>query len=37
MAEVIKMPKLSDTMEEGVIASWANKVGDIVSSGDVLA
>ncbi len=31
------MPKLSDTMEEGVIASWAKKVGDTVSSGDVLA
>jgi len=37
MAEVIKMPKLSDTMEEGVIASWHKKVGDQVNSGDVLA
>ncbi len=37
MAEVIKMPKMSDTMEEGVIASWVKKVGDEVSSGDVLA
>lgn len=37
MAEVIKMPKLSDTMEEGVIASWQKKVGDKVSNGDVLA
>jgi pyruvate dehydrogenase E2 component (dihydrolipoamide acetyltransferase) len=37
MAEVIKMPKLSDTMEEGVIASWQKKVGDQVNSGDVLA
>jgi pyruvate dehydrogenase E2 component (dihydrolipoamide acetyltransferase) len=37
MAEVIRMPKMSDTMEEGVIASWLKKVGDEVSSGDVLA
>ncbi len=37
MAEVIKMPKLSDTMEEGVIANWQKKVGDQVNSGDVLA
>lgn len=37
MAEVIKMPKLSDTMEEGVIASWQKKVGDQVNNGDVLA
>ncbi|MCG8318659.1 MAG: pyruvate dehydrogenase complex dihydrolipoamide acetyltransferase [Cytophagales bacterium] len=37
MAEVIKMPKMSDTMEEGVIASWLVKEGDTVKSGDVLA
>lgn len=37
MAEVIKMPKMSDTMEEGVIASWLKKVGDEVKSGDILA
>ncbi|MDA7836732.1 pyruvate dehydrogenase complex dihydrolipoamide acetyltransferase [Salibacteraceae bacterium] len=37
MAEVIKMPKLSDTMEEGVIATWEKKVGDQVNAGDVLA
>ncbi|MEO9483774.1 MAG: pyruvate dehydrogenase complex dihydrolipoamide acetyltransferase [Ekhidna sp.] len=37
MAEVIRMPKMSDTMEEGVIASWLKKEGDEVSSGDVLA
>ncbi|HEY4650877.1 MAG TPA: 2-oxo acid dehydrogenase subunit E2, partial [Pontibacter sp.] len=37
MAEVIRMPKMSDTMTEGVIASWLVKVGDKVSSGDVLA
>ena len=37
MAEVIRMPKMSDTMEEGVIASWLKKVGDKVASGDILA
>ncbi len=37
MAEVIRMPKMSDTMEEGVIASWLKKEGDSVSSGDILA
>ncbi|MEM7552237.1 MAG: biotin/lipoyl-containing protein, partial [Bacteroidota bacterium] len=37
MAEVIKMPKMSDTMEEGVIASWLKKEGDEVKSGDILA
>lgn len=37
MAEVIRMPKMSDTMEEGVIASWIKKEGDQVESGDVLA
>ena len=37
MAEVVRMPKMSDTMEEGVIASWLKKVGDEVSSGDILA
>ncbi|WP_242929319.1 pyruvate dehydrogenase complex dihydrolipoamide acetyltransferase [Pontibacter vulgaris] len=37
MAEVIRMPKMSDTMTEGVIASWLKNVGDSVSSGDVLA
>jgi len=37
MAEIIKMPKMSDTMEEGVIASWLVKVGDSVKSGDILA
>ena len=31
------MPKMSDTMEEGVIASWLVKVGDNVNSGDILA
>jgi pyruvate dehydrogenase E2 component (dihydrolipoamide acetyltransferase) len=37
MAEVVRMPKMSDTMTEGVIASWLKKVGDKVSAGDVLA
>ena len=37
MAEVIKMPRMSDTMTEGVIVSWLKKVGDQVKSGDVLA
>ncbi len=37
MAEVIKMPKMSDTMTEGVIASWLVKVGDKVKPGDILA
>ncbi len=37
MAEIVKMPKLSDTMEEGVVAEWHKKVGDSVESGDLLA
>jgi hypothetical protein len=37
MAEVIKMPRLSDTMEEGVIVGWQKKVGDKVKPGDILA
>ncbi|MER3463250.1 MAG: pyruvate dehydrogenase complex dihydrolipoamide acetyltransferase [Chitinophagaceae bacterium] len=37
MAEVILMPRLSDTMTEGVIAAWHKKVGDTVKKGDVLA
>jgi pyruvate dehydrogenase E2 component (dihydrolipoamide acetyltransferase) len=37
MAEVIRMPKMSDTMEEGVIASWLKKVGDTINAGDILA
>ncbi|WP_297338292.1 pyruvate dehydrogenase complex dihydrolipoamide acetyltransferase [Algoriphagus sp.] len=37
MAEVIRMPKMSDTMEEGVIAAWLKKVGDAVKPGDILA
>ncbi len=37
MAEIINMPRLSDTMEEGVVASWLKKVGDKVEEGDILA
>ena len=37
MAEVIKMPRLSDTMVEGVVSQWLKKVGDKVSEGDILA
>lgn len=37
MAEIVYMPKLSDTMTEGVVAEWNKKVGDPVSSGEVLA
>ena len=37
MAEIIKMPRLSDTMEEGVVSQWLKKVGDKVSEGDILA
>ena len=37
MAEIVRMPKLSDTMTEGVVAEWHKKVGDKVSEGDLLA
>ena len=37
MAEVIRMPKMSDTMSEGVIAEWLKKVGDSIKSGDIIA
>ncbi|WP_417800894.1 pyruvate dehydrogenase complex dihydrolipoamide acetyltransferase [Tenacibaculum sp.] len=37
MATIINMPRLSDTMEEGVVASWLKKVGDKVEEGDILA
>ncbi len=37
MAEIIKMPKMSDTMTEGIIISWLKKVGDKIKSGDILA
>ena len=37
MAEVITMPRLSDTMTEGKVSKWHKKVGDTVKEGDVLA
>ena len=37
MAEIINMPRLSDTMEEGTVAKWLFKVGEKVSEGDILA
>lgn len=37
MAEIIRMPKMSDTMTEGVIVAWNKKVGDTVAPGDILA
>ena len=37
MAEVIRMPKMSDTMEEGVLVKWLKKEGDILKVGDILA
>lgn len=37
MAEIVRMPKMSDTMEEGTIAAWHKKVGDTVESGELMA
>ena len=37
MAEIVYMPKLSDTMTEGVVAAWNKKIGDEVKEGDILA
>jgi pyruvate dehydrogenase E2 component (dihydrolipoamide acetyltransferase) len=37
MAEIIRMPRMSDTMTEGVIVAWHKKVGDNIKSGDLLA
>ena len=37
MAEIINMPRLSDTMEEGTVATWFKKVGDTINEGDILA
>src|SRR4051812_12963274 len=37
MAELVRMPKMSDTMTEGVIAKWHKKVGDTVKSGELMA
>ena len=37
MAEIITMPRLSDTMTEGVVAKWLKQVGDKIEEGDILA
>ena len=37
MAEIINMPRLSDTMEEGTVAKWFKKVGEKINEGDILA
>ncbi len=37
MAEIVRMPKMSDTMSEGVVAKWHKKVGDTVKSGELMA
>ena len=37
MAEIIRMPKMSDTMEEGMIDTWLKKEGDTIKVGDILA
>lgn len=37
MAEVVNMPRLSDTMEEGTVAKWHKQIGDKVEEGDLLA
>jgi pyruvate dehydrogenase E2 component (dihydrolipoamide acetyltransferase) len=37
MAEIVRMPKMSDTMTEGVISKWHKKVGDTVKSGELMA
>lgn len=37
MAEIIRMPKMSDTMTEGVVAKWHKKIGDTIKSGELVA
>ncbi len=37
MAEIVRMPKMSDTMTEGVVAKWHKNVGDTIKSGDLVA
>lgn len=37
MAKIITMPRLSDTMTEGTVATWLKKVGDTIKEGDILA
>jgi pyruvate dehydrogenase E2 component (dihydrolipoamide acetyltransferase) len=35
MAQIINMPRLSDTMEEGVVAKWLVSIGDQIQEGDI--
>src|ERR1700689_2563543 len=37
MAELVRMPKMSDTMTEGVVSKWHKKVGDKIKTGDLVA
>ena len=37
MAEIVRMPKMSDTMTEGVVAKWHKKIGDPIKSGELVA
>ena len=37
MAEIVRMPKMSDTMTEGVVAKWHKKIGDKIKSGELVA
>src|SRR5436190_14773905 len=37
MAEIVRMPKMSDTMTEGVVSKWHKKVGDKIKTGDLVA
>ncbi len=37
MAEIVRMPKMSDTMTEGVVAKWHKKIGDSIKSGELVA
>src|SRR5687768_4878814 len=37
MAEIVRLPKMSDTMTEGVVAKWHKQIGDKVKSGDLVA
>src|SRR6187549_158792 len=37
MAEIVRMPKMSDTMTEGVVAKWHKNVGDTIKSGELVA
>ena len=37
MAEIIKMPRLSDTMKTGVVSKWYKKIGDLIKEGEVIS